>query len=52
MILVGTSVACSFKDAASSGRCWGVNIESMAAVAYGEYAGGGAFEGTVKAFMP
>jgi hypothetical protein len=29
-----------------------VNIGPVAAVGDGEYAGGGAFEGTVKAFMP
>lgn len=45
MIPVETGAACSFEDVASSGGCCGVNIGP-------EYAGGGASEGTVKAFIP
>ena len=52
MIPVAIGAACPFEDVASSGGCWGVNIGPVAAVGDGEYAGGGAFEGTVKAFMP
>jgi hypothetical protein len=52
VIPAATGAACSFEDVASSGGYWGVNIRPVAAVGDSEYAGGGAFEGTVKAFMP
>jgi hypothetical protein len=52
VIPVVIGAACLFEDVASSGGCWGVNIGPVAAVGDSEYIGGGAFEGTVKAFMP
>ena len=52
MIPVVIGAACPFEDVASSGGCWGVSVEPVAAVGDGVYAGGGSFEGTVKAFMP
>ena len=50
MIPVAKGAACPLEDVASSGGCWGVNIGPV--VGHDEYAGGGWFEGTVKAFMP
>ena len=52
MVSIVISIACLFKDIASSSSYQGVNIRPIAAVGDSIYAGGGAFEGTVKAFIP
>lgn len=52
MFSVAMGEICSLEDEASSGGCWDVNIGPVAAVGDREYAGGGAFEATVKAFIP
>ena len=51
MILIVISAACLFEDVASFSGYWGVNIRLVAAVGDGEYIGGGAFKGIIKAFI-